>query len=130
MIVEPWDPNSHLSLMADWLRQRGHAIGAGDARLYPSTGFVVDRCAAGFIFVTNAPLVGYLDGLVTDPAAPARRRYFATRLLLDRVTDLAATLGIELLLLSTNAKGLVSVCKRAGFTAHGSGFQFLGKQVR
>jgi hypothetical protein len=128
-MIVAWNPEHHLPLIGSWLSARGKAADAGDARLYPSTGLVVDRCAAGFVFTTNAPLVGYLDGLVTDPAAPVRRRYFATRLLLSRICEMAKGLGVELLMVATDVRGLVGICEKEGFSMYGSGFSYLCKRV-
>lgn len=129
MAIERWAPERHLGVIGSWLRARGQADDAGDARLYPSTGLVVDQCAAGFLFTTNAPLVGYLDGLVTDPAAPVRRRHAATKLLCLRLADEAAELGVELLLMSSNIRGVLQVCKRVGFSTYGTGFEYLAMRV-
>ena len=106
-----------------WLRAWGQADGAGDARLYPSTGFVVDQCAAGFVYTTNAPLVGYLDGIVTDPAAPARRRYFALECLCIALREEAHAAGLEVLFANTNVRGLAAISKRLGFHTYGTGFE-------
>lgn len=123
MNVERWDPDIHLALLGNWLHERGQATGAGDARLYPSTGFVVDGCAIGFVYATNAPLVGYIDGIVTDPAAPARRRYFALECLCVVLRQEAKALGIEVLFANTNVRGLSAISKRLGFQTYGSGFE-------
>lgn len=126
-MIERWDPEIHLALLASWFGARGHAETAGDARLYPSTGFVVDRCAVGFVYATNAPLVGYLDGFVTDPAAPVRRRYRALQRLLAALEEEAAALGITSLLASTNVRGLMVLGARAGFAVYGHGFAYMAK---
>lgn len=130
MRVERWDPARHLAILGEWLSARGQAANAGDARLYPSTGYVVDRCAVGFVYATNAPLVGYLDGIVTDPAAPARRRYLALESLCAALLKEADTLGIELLFASTNVKGLVDICKRSGFETYGIGFECITRAAQ
>ena len=127
MSVERWDPDAHIDLLGSWLAERGQAADAGDARLYPSTGFVVDRCAIGFVYATNAPLVGYLDGIVTDPSASARRRLVALEELCDLLVDEAEKLGIALLYANTNIRGLVRICRRAGFVTYGSGFECVVK---
>lgn len=125
MNVERWTPEDHLPLLGEWLRGWGKALDAGDARLYPSSGFVVDRCAVGFVYATNAPLVGYLDGILTDPAATAKRRLLSLERLCAELVTEAGALGIGLLYASTNAKGLLRICKRHGFRTYDTGFDCL-----
>lgn len=127
MSVERWDPDTHLELLGNWLRIRKQADDAGDARLYPSTGFVVDQCAIGFLYATNAPHVGYLDGIVTDPAAPARRRHRALERLCRALVAEAESLGIRMLVGSTNVRGLTTICKRQGFITYGQGFDLISR---
>ena len=128
MKVEKWNPEKHMPLLASWLKGRGQAEDAGDARYYPSTGFVVDECAMGFLYATNAPLVGYLDGIVTDPAAPARRRYHALEALCAMLLGLSREMGIELLCASTSINGLVGICQDFGFKVYGSGYKYIARK--
>lgn len=125
MKVEAWTPETHLPLLGSWLKQRGQANDAGDARLYPSTGFVVDQCAIGFLYCTDAPLIGYLDGIVTDPAASARRRYAALTRLCTLLSEAADAKGIRQLVASTRVSGLLRICKRNGFRSYETGHEFI-----
>jgi hypothetical protein len=127
--VEPWNPDIHLPLLEGWFFRHGKPPHAGDARLYPSTGFLVDQCAVGFLFTTNAPLVGYLDGFVTDPAVSGRRRLRAMERVVSCLEDEAKKHGIELLFAATNVRGLVALGHRAGFASYGTGFDYLVRKV-
>lgn len=129
MIVARWDPEAHIPLLAEWFRRHGKTWTTGDANLYPSTGFVVDQCAVGFLYTTNAPLVGYLDGFVTDPSATVRRRHRATKRLCEALTDEARAHGISLLCAATNVPGLVGIGRRVGFESYGSGYEYLCRKV-
>ena len=93
--------------------------------MYPPTGYLVDGCAIGFLYATNAPLFGYLDGIVTDPAAPARRRYRALNYLCVLLKDEAQALGIRILIASTAIRGLLGICKRHGFITYERGHEFI-----
>lgn len=129
MREERWSPEAHLPMLANWLYRHGKPPHAGDARLYPPTGFVVDGCSVGFLFTTNAPLVGYVDGFVTDPAVPARRRLRATERVVELLAEEAKSLGIELLFASTNVRGLAAIGRRQGFATYGKGFDYLVRKV-
>lgn len=125
MNVEFWSPDRHLSLLGEWLSKRGQADNAGDARLYPSTGFVVDQCVIGFLYATDAPYLGFLDGFVTDPAASARRRLAALERLCAALTGAADARGIKVLVASTNVRGLQRLSRRHGFSKYGDGFEMV-----
>lgn len=125
MTVERWNPKRHLDLLGSWLAKREQATSAGDARLYPSTGFVVDRCAIGFLYCTDAPHVGYIDGIVTDPAVPTRRRHAALTQLCASIVEAADEKGIRLLFGSTNFRGLSRISERHGFRTYGEGFRMI-----
>lgn len=122
MRIERWDPDKHLGVLGGWLRARGQALDAGDAKLYPSTGFLVGRCAVGFVYATNAPHVGYLDGIVTDPKATGRQRYLALQDLCVELVGEAEHLGIKLLWATSDVKGLSRICARNGFVTYRTGF--------
>lgn len=123
MRVERWNPAIHLELLSEWLRGRDQAPGAGEPGLYPPTGFVVERCAVGFLYVTNAPLVAYMDGVVTDPSSSMRQRFHAIDRLCAELLKEADRCGIELVFVSTNVKGLIDICKRNGCVTYATGFE-------
>jgi hypothetical protein len=128
MLVERWDPEKHLDILTGWLRAREEAEDAGPPGLYPPTGFVVDNCAAGFLFVTNAPLIGYIDGIATDPHVTSRRRYHAIEALLAVLLNESRHHGIRLLCAATAVVGLSGMGQQFGFKVLGHGYQYLGRK--
>lgn len=128
MKVERWDPAKHLDLLGSWLRARKQADDAGDARMYPPTGFVIDECVIGFLYATNAPLIGYLDGVVSDPAVPAQRRFHAIEALCATLLGEARLRGIEILCAATPVMSLAGVCQDFGFKVVGTGYQYLARK--
>lgn len=122
MEVERWDPDRHLPLLRSWLVARGQASDTGPSDLYPDTGLVVGGAAVAFLYCTNAPGVAYLDGLVTDPAAPPRRRREAVELLCRRLVEMADERGVRVTWCMTGVGGLEPILLGSGFELRGVGF--------
>lgn len=120
MKVERWNPPKHLPRLDAWLRAHGSAPHAGNAFIYPPTGFVVDDCVVGFIFTTNAPLIGYIDNVSTDPGASTKRLHAALSRLCVELVDEARRLGIAWLRGHTAQPGMVRIACRHGFKSGGS----------
>lgn len=113
-MIERWDPDKHMPTLGEWLRAREQAEGAGWAGLYPSTGFVADGIAIGFLYRTDAPDVAWIDGVVTDPATTSAARGEALGKLIPRLYEEAATLGIHVVWATTSAPRLVELGKACG----------------
>lgn len=80
---------------------------------------MVNRCAVGFVYLTNAPAVGYIDGFIVDPSASAKRRYRALITLLDALLAEAARNGVTALMANTSVEGLIRIGEAAGFVRVG-----------
>lgn len=129
MKIQNWDPERHLPLLSTWLQGWGQADSAGDARMYPPTGYLIDDCALGFLYQTNAPLMGYLDGFVTDPAVSARRRHSALTVLCVALTHEARQRGIQYVVAATAVRGLQRIGRDLGFEVVGNGYQYLARST-
>ncbi len=121
MKIERWDPEFHLPLLSKWMVARGGSPEVGDARMYPPTGLVVDDCAAGFLFLTNAPLFGYLDSFITNPDAPGERRYKAMKLLFEVLIEEADSAGVRLLAGVSTASLIIHLGLESGFKLYETG---------
>lgn len=84
-----WDPEMHAGLLDSWFRAWGYP-GLGRLDAYPDTGFVVDDCVAGFVYLTNSSIAIY-DQWVSDPAVEVSRR----RRALDFLHHLLGELCLE-----------------------------------
>lgn len=120
MKVERWNPKKHLPQLGAWHRAHGTAPHAGDARLYPSTGFVVDSCVVGFLFTTNAPHTAFIDHFSTNPSASTRRIHAALTRLIAELVNEAKTLGIQWVKGATAQPGIVRIALRQGFRNTGA----------
>lgn len=118
----PWKPDEHLPLLRSWLHARGLEIDHGGSSLYPKTGFVAGNCAVAFLYLTNAPGVAYLDGLVTDPAAPVKLRLRAVEALCRALCEVADSRGVKVVWCMTPVEGLEPVLRRSGFQLLDAGF--------
>lgn len=108
-----------MPLLSEWLVGWNLAPSAGLSSLYPPSGFVVDRCAVGFVFACPGTTVGYIDGFVTDPKVSARRCHSAIKWLVEELLGEAKSLGITSLRACTNVRGLNAIARARGFvTTH------------
>ena len=126
MSVEKWDPDIHLPLVCKWLSGWGleHIV---DPDMYPPTGFVVDDCAAGFIYSTNAPSVAYIDNLITDSSANPRIRYSAIGRLTQALLQMADDMGIRLIMGTSNIRGVIRICEARGFKVYDKGYELIAR---
>lgn len=125
MLVERWEALRHLAVVESWLVEHGMAIQAGEEGFYPDTGFVIDRAVCGFLYLTNAPKIGYIDNVIGDPRVPRGRRREALGVLCRELLIEAHRHGIELLYAHTAHASLIDICKSHGFVPWGTGFTAL-----
>jgi hypothetical protein len=125
MLVERFMPERHLRIVETWLTARGFSIRAGEAGFYPPTGFLVGRMVCGFVYLTNAPKVGYIDNVISDPRVPRGRRREALESLCSELLREANEKGVELLYANTSHRSLIDICKSRGFVPYGDGFTCL-----
>ena len=126
MSVVAWDPSAHLPLIGQWLDGWGLEY-VSDASLYPPTGYVVDGCAAGFIYSTNAPGLAFIDNLVTDPKAAPRDRYVAICRLTTALLELADGMGVKLIMGTSNIRGVIRICESQGFKVYDKGYELIAR---
>jgi hypothetical protein len=92
MIVEPFDKEKHLKLMAEWYEGWGYRL--ADEKFIPRIGFVVDNmvmCCLG----TSDCGVAFIECLISDPDSPPERRRAAQDVALKCVADKARALGYQ-----------------------------------
>lgn len=120
-LSERFDYDTHAPLLAAWQRARGLPGDVGPRELYPRTGLVVDGCAAGFLYRTDARGVAYLDGFIADPAVDADRRARALDILVAELVRAADEGGVVALWAQTPHRSLVEVGERHGFRKWSTG---------
>lgn len=116
--IEPWDPERHRPLLAEWaaLRGQGEPVWAA----YPPTGAVVDGIVVGFLYRTDST-TAYLDSLTSDPRASAIRRGRAIHTLLRYLVGEAERHGSTVQVFSTGLAGVQGLASRSGFRCIGAG---------
>jgi hypothetical protein len=117
--VVRWNPDEHLELVEGWMRERGQDFVPGKRSFYPPTGFLVDNAAVGFVYLTNASGVCYIDSCITDPRSPRARRRQAVATLLAALVTEGFEKGAELIAFFTEHASLIDIGKAHGFTAFG-----------
>ncbi len=118
MTLEPWDHEKHRTLLNAWGRARGLWLDVGPAEAYPPTGYCADSIAIGFMFLTNAPGVAYLDMFVTSPDTTREQRHEAIGAILDRFDVDAAAAGVRVLCAMTARPTLCELLSARGFSVH------------
>lgn len=122
MKIERWNPEKHYDLLGEWLRAHDLAPDAIDPELYPPTGYVIDDCVIGFVYLTNAKKVAYIDGVVGDPHADKGRRRAALETLCDCLLSDCSKAGIDVVWAQTDYTGLVGICESRGFRKYGGAY--------
>lgn len=125
MKIERFDFDTHGPVIGRWLRERGHSSDIGTRDLYPDFGVVVDDCVVGFLYRTDAPKVGYLDGVIADPGVTTVRRLRAIDALCAELVRHADAAGLKLLWAQSAHESLVEVCERNAFIKFGTRYTCL-----
>lgn len=102
MNVERFDAERHVPILLSWHVGTPRTSNAVDPRLYPSTGFVVDGCAVGFLYLGVGTSVGFVANVLTDPRATPAERRSALERLADVLIAEAEALGVSAVRLATN----------------------------
>ena len=124
-IIEPWEPQAHYWLIDSWLRKRGMDSGAGSIDGYPTTGFIVNSCVAGFLYRTDSAIC-YLDSYCSDPAVTKELRETSLVHLTRALLSSAKELGFRAAWATTSSPTLVSVADGFGFDVR-PGFSSMSK---
>ncbi len=112
-MIERFDPAKHLPLISSWHRALGFGDGP-DLRVLPATGFVADGCVVGFLYATDSALA-WIEGLLSDPAAPLTRRRAAGDVLLEALCAEAKHLGYLRVVGAPSRRSLANSMRRHGF---------------
>jgi hypothetical protein len=94
MKVEAWSRAAHWDLLESWAVARG-LPGLGFEDCYPHSGFVVDDCAAGFLYRTDAPGLAWVGSIIASPHVPKERRRAALRELIRALKGVALKTGVR-----------------------------------
>lgn len=100
--------------MNSWCAARG--LAPVDSHTLPQLGVIVPGVAAGFLYRTDSSL-GFLDGFISNPAAPKEERAAA---LLHIGSVLTSQFDGRVLLVYTENAGVSRWCRENGYTARGS----------
>lgn len=115
MAVRPYEPKD-LDAINRWYVAHGKAPITDD--LLPATGAIVDDVAAGFLYSTDSA-VSVLDGFVTSPDAPLRRRFEALLGIIDHLSSVAKENGAQRVVGFTRSHGMERLVQRLGFARKG-----------
>jgi hypothetical protein len=104
-------------MVLSWLKARGPVLPDEKAlSLYPPIGFVADRKAASFLYLTNSAQ-GFIDNTTADPFASREDRALALRAVIQAVCDEAKARGLLCLQTWTAHPTLVALGTDLGFVA-------------
>lgn len=113
MTIRRYEPGD-LEEMNRWYAAR--ALALVTAGQLPTVGFIVPGVAAGFLYRTDSSL-GFLDGFISNPEAPAHRRAAA---LLEIGACLEQAFTGKHLLVYTAHNGIARWSREHDFAARGS----------
>ena len=82
--------------------------------LLPSTGFIVDDVACGFVYLTNSA-IGILEGFIANPDADKNDRSEALDSITLKLMELAEINGCKVLKCETKLDAIVNRAKDFGF---------------
>lgn len=82
--------------------------------ILPTTGYVCDEIAAGFLYLSNSALA-YVEWVVADPNADKQKRSEALDKLFDHVFAEAKKAGAIMLFTSSNIPPYMERVKKLGF---------------
>lgn len=83
--------------------------------LLPTTGFIVDDVACGFLYLTNSA-VGFLEAFMANPKADKNNRSEALNSITLKLIELAEVNQCKVLKCDTKIDAIVNRAKSFGFT--------------
>ena len=110
-MIVPFDIDAHLGEVNGWSIARGEALTTPE--MLPKVGFIVEGVAAGWLYQTDSAL-GIIENFVTNPEAPARRRWVAVDELATALERHAKSLGIQALKITTGHRSIGRIAIRHG----------------
>ncbi len=80
----------------------------------PITGYISNNAAAGFLYLTNSPLV-WMEWVVADPKADKALRHSSVNEVIEHICKQAAKVGGKIVFTSTSLWPFIERLKKAGF---------------
>lgn len=103
---------SDLDEMNGWYAARGQS--PLSIALLPEYGVLEPGVAAGFLYRTDAPSLGLLDGFVSNPEAPLRERAEALKEIAAHLVQSAKRQGVVILMAMCKSRGIERLAGRMG----------------
>lgn len=101
----------------DYAEVCGWYLGHGEtpplAEFLPGTGRIVPEVAAGFLYRTDAA-IGFIDGFIGNPDAPAAEVAEALEKILLSLEDAARRLGMKVIYGNTRNASITRIARRLG----------------
>jgi hypothetical protein len=113
-MIETWC-DAHEKLVESWLVHRGLDLPA-HWKGFPPTGAVVNRCYAGFVYLTNSE-VAYLDSFVSDKASDADLRNKSLLSLVEYLEFVAAQHGKNQMVVAPHAPTFLKAFSELNYEA-------------
>ena len=112
MGVQVFNAEDHGEMIKSWWMSRGVDF---DISILPSTGFIVDEIAAGWIYLDVESKVGWLAWTIADKHAPFIKRGKAVEEVTRLLEELAKEANVKFIMASTENKSLGKLYSKAGF---------------
>jgi len=85
------------------------------ASMLPSTGFIIDKVCAGFLYKTDST-IGILEFIISNPNSDVQIRSNGLNLLIETLVAEAKVNGMSAIFTSVNNNKLINRYKDLGFT--------------
>ena len=104
--------DSDYEMVCSWWS--GHDWPSIPLTFLPTTGIIVDDCAAGFIYSTDSKIC-WLEFIVVDPKSDKTYRREALNTLMNEAAKIAKEMGHSAIFTSASHEGLIERYKNNGF---------------
>lgn len=111
MKVRMVTPLDYFTFLKWW---EAHKFPAPPPEILPATGYVVNECAAGYLYLMNAA-VSWMEWVVTDPNAEKKLRNESLDHLINFMADQARLTGSVSLFTSSNSWPFINRLERLKF---------------
>lgn len=116
MMARFYNPNADYPMVCEW--RKGHGKQPVEQRFLPPIGLIAEldnqAIAAGWLIKTDAG-VGLLEHGVSNPTAPKRSIYQATRMITEQLSLIAAEMGLSQVWGVVCNRGLSRMYRESGF---------------
>ena len=117
--------DADLPQIESWFMERGQTPPSHLS--YPQIGAIIPNVAALFLYQTDSN-IGFIEGLISNPATTREQRLDAMEALLDTLVSEAKELKINKLLSLANQYNVARTLSMAGFSAQGE-YMFFNKSL-